>query len=55
MADKNVTKPKDQFSSTRFMLFYEDDIIQKTNKLKKEIGFYIPNTDGTSCAYELDH
>ena len=36
------------------MLFYEDDVIQNTNKLKKEIGYYIPNSDGQSCAYEFD-
>lgn len=37
------------------MLFYADDVIQNTKKLKNEIGYYMPNSDGTSCAYEIDH
>lgn len=37
------------------MLFYADDVIQNTKKLKNEIGYYMPNSDGTSCAYQIDH
>ena len=36
------------------MLFYADDVIQNTKKLKNEIGYYMPNSDGASCAYEID-
>ena len=45
----------DKYSGTRFMLFYADDVIQNTKKLKNEIGYYMPNSDGTSCAYQIDH
>ena len=49
-------KKRDDFlySSTRLMLFYSDDVIEKTNKMKSTLGNYMPNQDGISCSFEFD-
>ena len=41
-------------SSTRLMLFYSDDVIEKANRMKSQLGNYMPNQDGRSCFFEFD-
>ena len=52
VAEKRKTKEK--MESTRLMLFYADDVIQSAQKMKSQIGNYMPNQDGTSCSFEYD-
>ena len=44
---------KDHNSSLRLSLFYADDTIQKAIKMKEDIGYYVPSSDGSRCFYEL--
>ena len=40
--------------STRMMLFYADDITEKAQEIRSQIGNYMPNQDGRSCSFEVD-
>tara|TARA_B110000285_G_C14993733_1_gene547699 strand:+ start:436 stop:702 length:267 start_codon:yes stop_codon:yes gene_type:complete len=53
MKDFSSKKSQD-YSSTRFMLFYADDVVEKTREIKNQIMFLKPTNDGQSCAIEYD-
>lgn len=36
------------------MLFYADDVVEKSRELKNQIMFLKPSNDGQSCAVEYD-